>query len=180
MSATPQIYVGTYKKYNEGSLFGKWLDLTDYSDKDEFLEVCYELHKDEEDPELMFQSWENIPERFISESHISEIYFNYKEKMEEINDENRQEAFEIFIKVYYPTHNGEIDIDNIFSDFEDRYYGYYSGHNPESEFTEDYVEQNQILEEMPESLQRYFDYEAYQIDLMMDFYESDGHIFHNS
>lgn len=35
-----RVYVGTYNKYNNGSLFGKWLDLSDYSDKDEFLEAC--------------------------------------------------------------------------------------------------------------------------------------------
>ena len=27
-----RVYVGTYNKYNNGSLFGKWLDLSDYSD----------------------------------------------------------------------------------------------------------------------------------------------------
>lgn len=57
-----QIYVGTYAKYNEGSLFGKWMQLSDYSDLDEFIEACKELHKDEEDPEFMFQDWEEIPE----------------------------------------------------------------------------------------------------------------------
>ena len=35
-----RVYVGTYNKYNNGSLFGKWLDLSDYSDKDEFMEAC--------------------------------------------------------------------------------------------------------------------------------------------
>lgn len=30
-----RVYVGTYNKYNSGSLFGKWLDLSDYSDKDD-------------------------------------------------------------------------------------------------------------------------------------------------
>ena len=45
-----RVYVGTYNKYNSGSLFGKWLDLSDYSGKDEFLEACRELHEDEQDP----------------------------------------------------------------------------------------------------------------------------------
>lgn len=48
------LYVGTYHKYNCGSLQGKWLNLNDYSDKKEFIRACYDLHKDEEDPELMF------------------------------------------------------------------------------------------------------------------------------
>ena len=35
-----KIYVGTYKRYNNGSLAGAWLDLSDYSDKEEFLNAC--------------------------------------------------------------------------------------------------------------------------------------------
>ena len=50
-----RIYVGTYAKYNDGSIEGKWLDLSDYSDKEEFYEACRELHKDEEDPESEYQ-----------------------------------------------------------------------------------------------------------------------------
>ena len=38
-----KIYVGTYGKYNNGSLSGAWLDLSDYSDKEEFYEACREL-----------------------------------------------------------------------------------------------------------------------------------------
>ena len=55
-----KVYVGTYGKYNNGSLSGAWLDLSDYSDKEEFYEACRELHKDEEDAEYMFQDWENV------------------------------------------------------------------------------------------------------------------------
>lgn len=49
-----KVYVGTYAKYNNGSLSGAWLDLSDYSDKEEFYEACRELHKDEEDAEYMY------------------------------------------------------------------------------------------------------------------------------
>ena len=37
-----RVYVGTYGKYNNGSLFGAWLDLSDYADKEEFYEACRE------------------------------------------------------------------------------------------------------------------------------------------
>ena len=37
-----KVYVGTYAKYNNGSLSGAWLDLSDYSDKEEFYEACPE------------------------------------------------------------------------------------------------------------------------------------------
>ena len=56
-----RVYVGTYGKYNNGSLFGAWLNLSDYLDKEDFYEACRELHKDEEDAEFMFQDWENVP-----------------------------------------------------------------------------------------------------------------------
>src|SRR5690606_15105046 len=74
-----QIYAGTYKKYNEGSLFGKWLKLSDYSDYDELIAAMRDLHADEEDPEFMLQDYEISPiietMGLISESHISsEIY----------------------------------------------------------------------------------------------------------
>ena len=32
----PSVYVGTYGKYNNGSLFGKWVNLTDFTSKEEF------------------------------------------------------------------------------------------------------------------------------------------------
>jgi len=64
------IYVGTYSKYNNGSLNGKWMSLDDYDDIEDFYGACRELHKDEEDPEIMFQDWENIPERMVSECSV--------------------------------------------------------------------------------------------------------------
>lgn len=69
-----RVYVGTYGKYNNGSLFGAWLDLSDYSYKEDFYEACRELHKDEEDAEYMFQDYEDIPEARISESWISDFF----------------------------------------------------------------------------------------------------------
>ena len=80
------VYVGTYGKYNNGSLFGAWLDLSDYADKEEFYEACRELHKDEEDAEYMFQDWENVPENLIGESWISENFFTLRDAVEDLGD----------------------------------------------------------------------------------------------
>ena len=74
-----RVYVGTYGKYNNGSLFGTWLNLSDYLDKEDFYEACRELHKDEEDAEFMFQDWENVPEGLIGESWISENFFTLRD-----------------------------------------------------------------------------------------------------
>ena len=76
-SLNPSVYVGTYAKYNNGSLFGKWVNLTDFTSKDEFIDYCKELHKDEHDPELMFQDWEYFPENTISECSIDDEIFEF-------------------------------------------------------------------------------------------------------
>src|ERR1051325_1052 len=90
-----RVYVGTYAKYNAGSLKGDWLDLSDYSDKDEFYEACKELHKDEEDPEFMFQDFENIPKGFIGSSNISDEIFEIVSRLDEVANE---EALSVFIE----------------------------------------------------------------------------------
>ena len=76
-----RVYVGTYGKYNNGSLFGAWLDLSDYSDKEDFYEACRELHKDEEDAEYMFQDWENSALKYsrmqslLPSGHFNSIWY---------------------------------------------------------------------------------------------------------
>ena len=67
-TTSPALYVGTYAKYNSGSLKGAWLKLDDYADRDAFLEACAELHADESDRELMFQDCEGFPKCWYSES----------------------------------------------------------------------------------------------------------------
>lgn len=76
---TIKVYVGTYGKYNDGNLNGAWLDLSNYVDKDDFINACLELHKDESDPELMFQDFdypESWIKNFVSETHIDERLFD--------------------------------------------------------------------------------------------------------
>lgn len=63
-----RLYCGTYAKYNSGSIAGAWLDLADYAGRDELLAACFDLHKDEADPEFMFQDSEGFPSCWYSES----------------------------------------------------------------------------------------------------------------
>ena len=95
-SQTPQIYVGTYAKYNNGSIFGEWVDLEIYDNKEDFFEYCKELHSDEEDPEFMFQDYENIPKKLISECSVSDKLFDYVEAIKDMEDETI-EALGLFI-----------------------------------------------------------------------------------
>lgn len=64
------LYVGTYNKYNNGSIAGKWVKLSQFSDAAKFLEYCAELHNDEEDPEFMYQDFEGFPDSFYSEAML--------------------------------------------------------------------------------------------------------------
>ncbi len=57
----PSVYVGTYGKYNDGSLCGLWIDLSSFNAYDDFIDFCKAIHADEEDPELMAQDYEGFP-----------------------------------------------------------------------------------------------------------------------
>ena len=61
----PRLYVGTYAKYNSGSLRGAWMSLEGH-DKESFYAACAELHKDEADPEYMFQISRDSPASFTA------------------------------------------------------------------------------------------------------------------
>lgn len=86
------VYVGTYGKYNSGSIAGKWLKLSKYESKNEFLQACRRLHKDESDPEFMFQDYENIPDSMVGESFISDEIWKVL-AIPKKYDANRQDAF---------------------------------------------------------------------------------------
>ena len=85
-------YVGTYRKYASGSIAGKWLQLSKYESKNEFLQMCKKLHKDESDPEFMFQDYENVSDSMIGESFISDEIWKVLAVLKKY-DANRQEAF---------------------------------------------------------------------------------------
>lgn len=117
----PRLYVGTYAKYNAGNLNGGWLDLSDYTGRDSFLEACQELHSDESDPELMFQDFEGFPRCWYSESSApDDILWEWLEL-----SENEREAFGL-----YADHiGGDCTVD----DFRDAYSG---TANSEADFCE--------------------------------------------
>lgn len=166
MSTTsPSVYVGTYHKYNCGSIFGKWMDLTDFDDKDEFYEACNALHNDEEDPELMFQDWEGIPDGLASESHINWDFIEaYKQAVEEGNGG----AF--FAWTQY----------SLGCDYDAFQNAYLCEAESEEEYAYQLVEECGLLDGMPEALRGYFDYEAYARDLFSsDYVFYDGYVFSN-
>ena len=168
---TPKIYVGTYAKHNDGNLYGKWLDLTDYTSKEDFYAACAELHSDEQDAEFMFQDHENILECFIGESWLSDKFFAY---MEAVTNLDNEDAFTAFISNYGFDMDSE-DVSDIINKFEDSFQGWYN-----SELDYAYEIADQCLE-IPENIASYFDYDKYASDLFLDGYTYiDGYVFNDN
>lgn len=162
---TMRVYVGTYAKYNDGNLFGKWLCLEDYTDLDEFYEACAGLHAEEEDQELMFQDWEGVPDGMVSECSVDPKCWDLIEAYDEFGEEE--------VNAYYACF-GEWNA----SDFKERYRGEFSSWES---MAEDLLEETGQLNEIPESLRYYFDYEKYARDIRLsgDLVEHNGHFFWN-
>ena len=161
---SPRIYVGTYGKYNSGSIFGKWFDLTDYKNLEDFYKAIKEYHKSEYDPEFMFQDWENIPKCLIDESWIHEEIYDY---VNELKDDNICfELFNDFLNYYY-----SFDFDSIYQAIEkmhERLRGCYNSLEEYAEqeldlMTDEFEALNNI--EIPDSIKRNLDYKGYKIDL---------------
>ena len=96
----PRIYVGTWAKYNAGSLSGEWLALRDYDNYSELCEVMRAIHEDEIDPEPMIQDCEDFPEGFsvvsgsLSEEEYNDIMKACKEEEEEESAGAEEESTE--------------------------------------------------------------------------------------
>ncbi len=169
-----QIYVGTYYKYNNGSIYGKWLNLEDYSNFEELMEAMKELHKDEQDPEFMFQDFE-CPKLFeelglISESHLSDEIFEVIEAIDNCYYElDVLEAYCNCIGCYND------DIYDIINKVEEAYNG---------EFENDVHFVSNLLEDcgdIPQNLPAYIhiDWERTAWDIMLDYSTSNNHYFRN-
>lgn len=165
---TPRVYCGTYAKYNNGSIKGAWLDLSDYADASEFWQACKELHKDEADPEYMFQDYEYMPE-----SEYAECGMDFDKLIEYAQlDEDQRELINAYINA---TGYSFKDID--FEEVEDNCIFKEDTSNLstlEIQFVEEYVNSTG---EIPEHLKSYIDWQKYGEDLLQDYMEADGYVF---
>lgn len=165
ITETPKIYVGTYSKYNNGSINGQWIELT--SDKEAFYETCKELHADEVDPELMFQDFENFPKNLYSESDISKSLINYMEILES-GDISKQILDDYIAEFDFNESTSLNDILDVYVSSESF-----------SDFCYE-MAQEMIPSDASDFLTRYFDYEMFEKDMSCDYTVSEnGHIFRN-
>lgn len=146
---TARIYVGTYAKYNSGSIKGAWLDLEDYADRDAFLQACATLHSDEAGPELMFQDYEGFPKAFYSEgSAPPDALWDWLD----LDADDRE-----LLEVYQNAVDSDGDIDRARTAFMGKY-------NSEADWAESWLEETGGLEGVPKHLENYIDFEAYARD----------------
>jgi antirestriction protein len=166
LEGNPSIYCGTYHKYNCGSIFGAWLDLTKFDSYDEFIDVCRQLHEDESDPELMFQDYECFPRELYCESCMGEDTFDKIQAYAEL-DSDTQEAFDDYLESGH-----EFDIDT----FKRVYIGKWDS---EEEFAEHIANELYDIERTMGHLARFFDYKAFTNELFdYDYYMgAHNHVF---
>jgi antirestriction protein len=149
------VYVGTYGKYNNGSIAGKWLYFKNFDTAADFWKACKALHKDEADPEYMFQDYEGFPASWYSESGMDiDKLITYAHM-----DEDDQEMVDEYLEA-----TGD---DRDLEDMRDRYITTLTEFNREREYGY-FVAEDMAGIEIPENIAPYFDYEAYGRDMLMD------------
>lgn len=162
-ATTPRIYVGTYHKYNCGSISGEWLSLGDYGSKEEFLKACAELHEDEHDPELMFQDYEGIPAGMVSESHVDEEAWEWMKL-----DEDDQELLAVYRE--WIDQSGDLEAAR------ERFEGM---HDSPEDWAEQFLEDTGSLKNVPSELRYHIDFKSYAHDCECDgmsFVRHDGDV----
>ena len=161
-SDSPALYCGTYGKYNSGNLGGMWVNVSTFGSYEYFLNFCKAIHADEEEPELMYQDGENIPDSLCSES-MGEEEFNNLIKYCELCDEYNVLAVDDFLELYKPEY---LDMMS---------YSYVGVYDSREEFAEEKANEDLNIEEMMGDLAYYFDYEAFARDLFMGDYHFGSH-----
>ncbi len=159
----PAIYVGTYGKYNSGSINGAWLKLRDYKTIEEFYAAAKKLHSNEYDPELMFQDYEDIPKAFIGESHIDPVIFDL------IHWDNQSIDLEAFYD-YLENHlsysvNQDHDIKELIDGFE---MSYCQNWDSFKDFVYDYYD-NVMAKCCNNFNDSYFDYDKLETELLHEY-----------
>lgn len=161
-SESPALYCGTYGKYNSGNFNGVWLNVSTFDSYEDFVNFCKAIHADEEDPELMFQDGENIPDSLCHESMGAEE-FNNLLKYCELRDEYNVFAVEDFLEFYKPEYLDMMPY---------AYVGVYDSR-------EDFAKEEAINKFNPEKIMGdfadYFDYDAYARDLFINKYLFGSH-----
>lgn len=155
---SPAVYVGTYGKYNAGSIAGMWVALDTVTDSEELHEVFRRIHCDEREPEYMIQDFQNFPKKFYSEAGCDwEGLYEWLG----LDEDDRQKVAE-----YWDEVDDSRDIQGVLDAC------VYEG-----EANEYYDELADECMNIPDNLRMYFNYEAWERDCAFDYHETEHYVF---
>ena len=130
-TTTPKLFLTDYASYNEGTQFkyGHWVDLSDFSDADEFQDYINEHFEKVgiSDPEPMFTDFEGFPSYLYSESFSNselEKLFKYIS----IGWEDKSDDEKIGLWNEYASENNP---DDMILEFDDDFFQTYYYNKPE-------------------------------------------------
>lgn len=77
-----RLFCGTSAKEETGITAGEWMSISNYESLDDFLSACYEVHKDEENPQFKFRRASGIFAELINANFVYEQIFVYYKEFE--------------------------------------------------------------------------------------------------
>lgn len=161
------LYIGTYHKYNSGSLAGEWVELP----KDNIDEVLNKIAKmppceDSDQCEFMIQDFETDLNFRIEESDNIKELNELAEKSQDWST-SQKEAFGHFVDMGETWEDAAQKVNDY--DF------YYIEADTDEELAENYIDEIGGLNCLDrETLERYFDFERFGRDLSFDFTKTDN------
>lgn len=164
------VYVTNRTIYENGTDNGLWIDITDFSDKSEFLEdVTVKLGVLDEKG-LIYIDWDEQANKFINESVIYDSIFELLNYINE-NKHLKEPIFKYIDNLW----SGNIDnFSDFIESFECRYRGEYDS---EKDFAEEIFDQFDH-KEIPDIYTMYFDIDAFSRDIFInDYVFIDGYVF---
>lgn len=186
-TTTTSAFVSSYKQYAEGSLKGKWLDLSTFDDAEEFQEVVSAI-TGEKEPETMFQDFQGVPRELAHESMDKErldILLGFARL-----DADKKKMVSAFLECV-DWNNDWKDLDDVLGEASDRCVG--AGYDEFSDFSDERAEEEiemveRAAEEAPSRdkemaehaatlLRQYFDFDAWRRGMEYDYYFREGYVF---
>ena len=148
------VWIGNLGDYNAGILRGDWFDLDDY-DLDELTAIVEELTNNGQNDYLIADSVSDYGVEVSEYENLESLYEKYnivKDIIDEYGDLNNISSYEFY---------------------------FYSDCYTMADVAFEYLDQTGGLDEMPEHLRNYFDYESYGRDMEIEgnFYYAGGGLY---
>lgn len=149
---------------------GLWIDLMEVKSWDDIREELESHYPNSELDEILCADIEGLPRHFYYSGADS---FSMNEWVEFLEDWESRDHLEAEIIEAYFDNCGVVSLDQV----DEAYFGQFDSDEALAEYL---IEETGDLNEIPEHLRYYFDYEKYARDLMMgDFFSSNGYYFRN-